>query len=241
MSNVAPARPMANRAIAPGTTPNLFLSPFMAQLQSQFGSFDPNKVQTRRREYYSFVAYPTAGQSSFTFFSNTVGQSNRQLTNIQRSGHLDNPHIVRAIRTSYFITAQNVSLWAGLDASTLYSDIVNGFFQVGVMRVIIGSKEWIQLPSPFMYAPPGAGLPKIIAAGQQGLNITRTGFAYLGAGRESAYIVDPSFMIGSDQNFQITIEFPSGLVPVIASTIVPNGTTLYVGVKLDGIEIRPVQ
>lgn len=233
---------MATQAISPvAGSSSLALNPYMAQLQAEFGSFDPNKVQTRRRSYYSFVAYPTAGQTSFTFFSTTVGQSNRQLTNIQRSGHLDNPLIVRAIRTRYFITAQNNNAFNGTDASTLYSDIVNGFFQVGVMRVIIGSKEWMQIPAPFLYAPPGYGLPKYINAGQQAANVSRGPYAYLGAGKANAYVVDPPFMIGSDQNFQVTIEFPTGAVSVIASTIVANNTTLYIGVDFDGVEVRPVQ
>jgi hypothetical protein len=230
------------QAIAPATTPNLFLSPFMAQLQQQFGSFDPNKVQTRRRGYYSFNAYPAAGQSSFTFFSNTVGQSDLQLTNLQRSGHLDNPLIVRAIRTRYYITNQNHQLWAGTDATTLFSDIVNGLFQVGVLRVFIGSKEWLQVPAPFLYAPPAYGIPQVFPEGVVGAGIiSHAPYAYLGHGRMSGYLVDPSFMIGSDQNFQISIEYPSGLVPVIATTIVTNDTTLYIGVELDGVEVRPLQ
>ena len=226
---------------APGTSPNLFLSPFMAQLQQQFGSFDPNNVQTRRRGYYSFVAYPQAGQSSFTFFSTTVGQSNRQLTNIQRSGHLDNPLIVKAIRTRFYIANVNETAWSGLDASTLFSDIVAGLFQVGVMRVIIGSKEWLQLPCPFLYAPPGYGAPRTLTSGTRGALISSGPTARIQRSRDSAFVVDPAFMIGSDQNFQISIEYPSGLVPAIATTIVTGNTSLYLGLELDGIEVRPVQ
>ena len=224
----------------PGSS-GLSLTPFLSQLQQEFGSFDPNSVQTRRREYYSYVAYPTAGQATFSFFSTTIGQSNRQLTNIQRSGHLDNPLIVRAIRTGYFLQSTNHMAWAGTDASTLYSDIVNGFFQVGVLRLFVGSKEWMQLPSPFLYAPPAYGSPQVVTAGWRGTTASSGPMASLPAGKASAYVIDPAFMIGSDQNFQVTIEFPSGLVPVIASTIVPNNTTLYIGIGLDGVEVRPVQ
>lgn len=217
------------------------LAPYMQQLQSIYGSFDPNSVQTRRRGYYSFVAYPVAGQVAFTFFSTTVGQSNRQLTNIQRSGHLDNPLILRAIRTRYFITAQNVAAWVGTDVSTIYSDLVNGFFQAGVLRVTIGSKEWMQIPSPFLYAPPAYGRPVIKAAGQEAANVSRPPFGYLPNTKDAAYIVDPAFMIGSDQNFQISIEYPSGAIPVIGTTVVTGGAVLYIGVELDGIEVRPLQ
>jgi hypothetical protein len=228
--------------MAQATSPQAILSPYLTQLQQMYGSFDPNQVQTRRRSYYSFVAYPTAGQSQFAFFGQTIGTSNRQLTNIQRSGHLDNPFIVKSMRCRYFITNQNNTLWSGLDASTLYSDIVNGLFTVGVLRVVITSKEWFQLPSPFQYAPAAYGVPELYTAGTQGNNISRGPYAYPGVdGREAAYLVDPQFLIGSDQNFLLTIEYPSGPVPVIASTIVANATTLYIGLELDGIEIRPLQ
>lgn len=226
---------------APGTSPNLFLSPFMAQLQQQFGSFDPNNVQTRRRSYYSLVAYPQAGQTSFTFFSTTVGQSNRQLTNIQRSGHLDNPLIVKAIRTRYYLNSVNSLAWAGTDVSSLFSDIVNGLFQVGVLRVIIGSKEWLQIPAPFLYAPPAYGVPKVVTAGWVAATTSSGPVARLQGGKDAAFIVDPAFMIGSDQNFQISLEYQSGALAAIATTIVSGNTSLYVGVDLDGIEVRPVQ
>jgi|SRR5882672_216208 len=232
---------MASVTQAPSTA-SAILSPYLAQLQQMYGSFDPNQVQTRRRAYYSYVAYPTAGQSVFSFFGQTIGQSNRQLTNIQRSGHLDNPLIVKALRTRYFITGQGVNSWNGLDASTLYSDIVNGFFTAGVLRLVISSKEWFQLPSPFLYAPAAYGVPELYTAGTKGNNISRGPYAYPGyCGRAGSYLVDPQFLIGSDQNFQVTVEYPSGVIPVIASTVVANNTTLYVGIELDGIEIRPLQ
>lgn len=231
--------------MATATSPVAVLSPYLTQLQQMYGSFDPNQVQTRRRAYYSFVSYPDAGQSQFSFFGQTIGTSNRQLTNIQRSGHLDNPFIVKALRLRYFINNQLlISDWDGTDASTFFSDVVNGLFTVGVLRMIISSKEWFQLPTPFQYAPMAYGVPEIysenswatVGAGAAGGDMP---FAYPGQrGKEAAYLVDPQFLIGSDQNFQITIEYPSGLVPVIAQN---SNQNLYIGVELDGIEIRPLQ
>jgi hypothetical protein len=218
------------------------LSPYMAQLQQDFGSFDPNSIQTRRRQYYSYVAYPAAGQAVLSFFSTTIGGSSRQLTNIQRSGHLDNPFIVRAIACRYYIADEKNNSWAGTDATSgLYADIVNGLFQVGLLRIVIGAKEWMQLPSPFLYAPPAKGLGEVWTAGQAATNVSHGPYAELPNGADSAYVVDPAFMIGSDQNFQMTIEYPSGNVAAIGTTAVANDTSLYIGLELDGIEIRPLQ
>lgn len=218
------------------------LSPYMAQLQQDFGSFDPNNIQTRRRQYYSYVAYPSAGQSVLAFFSTTIGQSSRQLTNIQRSGHLDNPFIVRSIACRYYIADEKNNSYAGTDATAgLYPDIVNGLFTVGLLRIVIGAKEWMQLPSPFMYAPPSKGFGEVITAGQVAANTSFSPYAELPHGAAHAYVVDPAFMIGSDQNFQMTIEYPSGNVAAIGTTAVSGNTSLYLGLELDGIEIRPLQ
>ena len=219
------------------------LNPFMAQLQAMYGSFDPNSVQLRRRPYYSFVAYPQAGQASFQFFSTAVGQSNRQLTNIQRSGHLDNPFILKAIRMRYFIGSQNNTTWDGTDASTLFSDIVNGLFSTGVLTLTISSKEWFNIPTPFQYAPAAYGIPEVRTAGQLATNTDSGPHAYPGgcSCEQSAYLVDPEFLIGSDQSFKVSLDYPSGLVPVIGTGVVTTNATLYVGVEFDGIEIRPVQ
>jgi hypothetical protein len=66
-------------------------------------------------------------------------------------------------------------------------------------------------------------------------------YADLQSRRDAAYLMSPSVLINQDQNFQITIEYQSGLVPVIATTPITANNPLYVGVELDGIEIRPVQ
>lgn len=219
-------------------------------LQAQYGSVDASQVQSRRRQYYSFVTYPLLGQSVFNFFSIPVGQSNRQLTNIQQGGNLDNPFLVKAIRTSFFIGSINLNAWAGTDASTLYSDLVNGFFQAGFLKFIIGSKEWLYLPAPFLYAPPAYGDPRNLSAGMQafvqatGIGITSFPYARLNHRKDQAYLLQPSPLINENQNFRITIEYPSGLIPIIATGVVGNSTasnTLSIGVELDGIEIRPVQ
>lgn len=219
-------------------------------LQAQYGSVDASQVQSRRRQYYSYVLYPLAGSSVFNFFSTPVGQSNRQLTNIQQGGNLDNPFLVKAIRTSYFIGSTAQSAWAGTDVSTLYTDLVNGLFQVGFLKFIIGSKEWLYLPSPFLYAPPAYGRPVFKTAGfttftqATGVNITAPPFAELNEERNASYLLQPSPLINENQNFRMTIEYPSGAVPVLATGVVANSTpsnSLYIGIHLDGIEIRPVQ
>lgn len=215
-------------------------------LQAQYGSVDASKVQSRRRQYYSYVQYPLAGQSVFNFFSIPIGQSNRQLTNIQQGGNLDNPFLIKAIRLGFFIQDTAQGTWAGTNVSTLYSDLVAGFAQAGFLKFIIGSKEWLYLPSPFLYAPPAYGDPRSYNAGSNitqatAVNITAAPYAALQSKKSAAYLLQPSPLINENQNFRITIEYPQGLIPVISTGVVTGGNPLLIGIQLDGIEVRPVQ
>jgi hypothetical protein len=220
-------------------------SEFVQSLQAKYGSIDAGRVQTRRRQYYSFVNYPLAGSVRLQFFGVGVGQSNRQLTNIQQAGILDNPFLVKAIRFNWFIQDTEIEESAANDATSLYADFVTGLFSVGVMKLVIGSKDWLNIPTPFLFAPPGYGTPKLktsLGGVTQATGAGNTiGHAELQSCRDATFVMSPSVLINQDQNFQLTLEYPSGAVPVIATGVVTEGNPLYVGVELDGIEVRPVQ
>lgn len=220
-------------------------SEFVQSLQAKYGSIDAGRVQTRRRQYYSFVQYPLAGSVRLQFFSQGVGQLNRQLTNIQQAGILDNPFLVKAIRTSYFIQDTESEEGGLNDSTSLYSDLVQGFASAGVMILKIGSKEWIDIPSPFLYAPPAYGSPVLFTRSAGVTQATGSAntvpYCDLQSRRDATFIMSPSVLINQDQNFQLTVEYPTGLVPVIATGVVTANNPLYVGVEFDGIEVRPVQ
>lgn len=220
-------------------------SEFVQSLQAKYGSIDAGRVQTRRRQYYSFVSYPLAGSVRLQFFAQSVGQLNRQLTNIQQAGTLDNPFLVKAIRTKWFIQDTEVEEGGLNDSTSLYSDFVQGLFNSGVLNLKIGSKDWLNLPSPFLYAPPAYGSPKLYTNNVGAVQATGTAgvipHADLQSSREAAFLMSPSVLINQDQNFQLTIEYPYGVIPVIATGVVTVNNPLYVGVELDGIEVRPVQ
>jgi hypothetical protein len=60
--------------------------------------------------------------------------------------------------------------------------------------------------------------------------------------RQNAYIVDPQILIEAEQNFSVSINFFSGVVPVIGTGITDDTTNpLQIGVILDGILLRPKQ
>jgi len=231
----------------------------LAAIQQRYGSIDPNKLVTRRRQYYSFVKYVEAGQVTTTFFGSSQGGSNRQLTNLMTPGQFDNPFVVKAIRTAYYIQNRFAVAYSGTDASTLYSDMVNGLFQSGILRVIIGGQERLILPSPFLYAPPASGSVQLHTGGLTAsagaldavpptvtaVAMTDVGappFADLTGRKDRAYLVDPYYLLEKQQSFAFTIEYPYGAIPIIGTGVTDDTTNpLYIGLYLDGTEIMNMQ
>jgi hypothetical protein len=60
--------------------------------------------------------------------------------------------------------------------------------------------------------------------------------------RDNVYFVDPNILIEAEQQFTVQINYPSGLVPVLATNVVNDTSNpLKIGVILDGLLLRPVQ
>ena len=102
------------------------------------------------------------------------------------------------------------------------------------------------IPKPFLYAPPADGrsdltISRILATAAPAFTVDAPE-AELHRASENQYRVDPALYIDFQENFRITIEYPSGAVTRIGTTSLPSSAgNLFVGVILDGVEFRPVQ
>lgn len=230
-------------------------------LQSKYGSADYKNWQSGRRQFYSFVQYPVAGQSSTAFFGTALGAAvgttvaTRQDTNIPKAGSFGQVHfLLKAVSLYIYLPDWKINTWAGTDATTFYADMLMGFIQAGVFTLQIGARPWVQLVKPFLYAPPGDGKPIVKTAGIDTLTVTtatpqaasvvRTAppWAEPSGRHQNYYVLDPSILIEAEQKFQATLDYPSGLVPVISTSVVSDTTNiLQIGCVLDGIQFRPVQ
>jgi len=229
----------------------------LAYLQRRFGSADYRSWQTLRKTFYSYVAYPAAGQQVLTFFGTAQGGVNKQLTNIPKANSVGQNHfLLKSIRCNYFIDDTKIGSYAATDVTTLYSDFVMGLFTAGVFELNISSRTFAQMPKPFMYAPRAAGLGMVYSSCLKALTLTEgtpntlasascgVPYADLCQRADDKYLVDPNILIEAEQSFEAKISYPSptGLVPVNATSIQNNTTNpLYVGILLDGIQFRPVQ
>lgn len=225
-------------------------------LQQRFGSADYADWQSLRKQWYSYQPYnSTSGNSQIVFFGTTEGATNLQRTNLTKAGSFGQNHfLMKSLRCDFFIADMGINNWSGTDATAFYAELVAGIFQAGVLTMTIGQRPFIQLPLPFLYAPPGHGNDQIHSAGIDALTLAEgtpntlstsrssVPYATLANRHASCYLVDPAILIEAEQNFEVRLDFPSGALAGVATDIIDDSTNpLYLGVSLDGINFRPLQ
>ena len=225
----------------------------------KFGVIDYSRWQAIRWQWYSYVTYPSAGSTELNFFGQVAGQAGVTLqdTNLPKAGSFGQTHFqLKSISTDIQIRNNDVDGFtianqATLDTFALASDFLNGFVQAGVLEFSVGARPFATIPKPFMYAPP-PGSPNDYdnSYANQITNVpTSTTTQVVGLPwvtqtkmRSNVYFVDPNILIEAEQQFNVKLSYPSGLLPVIASGVANDSTNpLKVGVILDGLLLRPVQ
>ena len=227
----------------------------------KFGVIDYTRWQAIRWQWYSYITYPSAGSTELNFFGQVAGQAGVTLqdTNLPKAGSFGQTHFqLKSISTDIQIASNDVDGFtranqATLDTRALASDYLGGFVQAGVLRFSVGARPFATIVKPFQYAPPpgspldydntyvnqisAAPVPAAGAAQVVGVPwITQTKM------RSNVYFVDPNILIEAEQQFNVSLQFPSGIVPVLATNVVNDSTNpLKVGVILDGLLLRPVQ
>ena len=227
----------------------------------KFGVIDYTRWQAIRWQWYSYVTYPAAGATELNFFGQVAGQAGVTLqdTNLPKAGSFGQTHFqLKSISTDIQIASNDVDGFtranqASIDTRALASDFLGGFVQAGVLRFSVGARPFATIIKPFQYAPPpgspldydntyvnqisAAPVPAAAAAQVVGVPwITQTKM------RSNVYFVDPNILIEAEQQFNVSLQFPSGIVPVLATNVVNDSTNpLKVGVILDGLLLRPVQ
>lgn len=210
----------------------------------------------QRQQFYSLVAYPTTGSATLQLFGEAVsGTVNYQTTNLPKANSFGDVYfLIKAVRTKFYIGTRAIASAVGTDATSLLSDFLLGFAQAGVFQFSVNSSVIITVPRPFLWLA-GNDRPICKSAGNQTITLTEaapnTLLSDVSAApwgepasqyesRGAVYLQDPAISINPNASFDCSITYPSGLVPIIATTQVPNSTTLYVGVEFDGIVARPI-
>jgi hypothetical protein len=228
----------------------------IAYLAEQYGSANYREWQMIPKQFYSYVPYGAAGNSTYTLFTDALGTNGttRQDTNMPKAGSFGQVHfLLKTIQCKAFIPDPEQDSWDGTDAETLYSDYVNGLFQAGVFKLSIQDKVFVQFPNPFLYAGCDYGPGRTYYAGIEALDLSEgtpntldgyrshSPFASLSSREDSEYLVDPNILIEAEQNFSVNIDYPSGALAPVATGIIGENADLKIGVVFWGLELRPVQ
>ncbi len=190
------------------------------------------------------MTYPLAGSAQLNFFGQAVGNNGTTLeeTNMPVQGSFGtSSFIVKGIQLKYKLPDSQLVAYNGLDATNLAVEILGGLFTGGVLNFVINAKTYAQLTQPFFQMPPADGRVRRRTAGQVSVDTSGRPDVALPARSEARYIMEPELFIGEQQNFAVSISYPSGAMPVRASSIITADNPLRLGVELDGIEFRPVQ
>lgn len=230
---------------------------FLQYMQGKYGSANFNNWQSVRKRFYSFLNYGANGSTQYNFFgfavSGTAGQ-NSQYTNMPKAGSFGQQHfLLKSIATDYYIKddQNTLTLATAVDTSNVSAEFIMGFAQAGMLELDIGGKAYAQIPRPFLYCPPANGV--VTETDVKALTFTLTEgtpnvmnavdmfgtSADLNRNQNSAYLVDPNILIEAEQSFMVSINYPKGAIPLIASGKLTEN--FYIGVILEGILFRPVQ
>lgn len=227
----------------------------------KFGVIDYTRWQAIRWQWYSYVTYPTAGSTELNFFGQVAGQAGVTLqdTNLPKAGSFGQTHFqLKSISTDIQIGLNDVDGFtranqASIDTRALASDYIGGFVQAGVLQFSVGARPFATIVKPFQYAPPpGSPLDlsnsyvnQISAAPNPAPgvgNVVGVPWVTQTKMRSNVYFVDPNILIEAEQQFNVNLSFPSGIVPVLSTAVANDATNpLKIGIIFDGLLLRPVQ
>lgn len=203
---------------------------------AQFAVNRKDQLEVVRQSLYDFQQYGTAGSTQFTFFAIPQGQSSktRADTNMPTAGSLPAPQrfAIQGIEVYFFpgVNPSAAGAAAGIDNFT--NDTWSFWKATAWLDLFIGSKSYIT-EAPVLRFPSSArldGWAGMSDASTAGANLfARTSYASA-SGRP--YIVDPPILLEPNQNFNVTINYP---------TAVSVSANARVGVVLNGVLVRNSQ
>jgi len=195
-----------------------------------------DQMEVIRQSLYDFQAYAMAGQTSLTFFSLPIGQGGKTKadTNLTTAGSLPAP-IRFAVQTMevYFIPGVFPS---GAPAAAGIDNHVNDIWEVmtgtAFLELVIGSKPYLT-EAPLLRLPPAARMD-----GFAGMSDATTAAAALFSRTShlhacgALYRIDPVLLLEPNQNFSVTINWPTAIGISVAGRI---------GVVMQGVQARNSQ
>lgn len=192
---------------------------------------------------YDRQLYPAAGAAVLTFFQTPVGGVRGGValtyedTNMTNAGTLPAPQ--RFLMTGielYFhsgLAPARSGVVAAVIATAMWNDL-HALHRRGFLRLFIGSKDYL-LDGPLGIFPPSFRLAGDSAIGGVGSAAGSVDVVDYAAFAGKPYEIAP-YMLETQQNFRVTLEFPNGVVALPSTN-----ATSFIGVRLLGYLYRQSQ
>lgn len=171
---------------------------------------------------YEYQNYLVAGHTQLTFFQNTVGAvpGGLSVTNVRSAGQFPRPQefLITGIQVVFEVGAV-----VGQAAAAVQSNLQDAFdvANSGNLELFIGSKSYLN-DAPLGVFPQQFGIQNDNAAGA---TVASDYSRWVG----KYYQITP-VKIPANQNYNVTLNWPEGAVPVV--------TQARVGIRLDGFLYR---
>lgn len=209
-----------------------FQIPSLQELQ-QYNVNRPDQIEATKSSLYDFQTYAQAGQTQLQFFQVPRGQSSKTLadTNMTVAGMLPAPQsfLIQRIEI-YFFPLNTVSATGAIVAANWNDSYAVA--KSGWLELFIGSKPYLD-EAPLLKFPPSTGL-----TGNGAVSDTTTAAAsrvtvidYASFGGEP-YEMNPPILLVPNQNFTVTLNWPSAVAVTVAARI---------GINMRGILYRNSQ
>lgn len=212
------------------------LTPYHPPAMEALQSYNVNRAgqpEVIWQPTYDYQAYPMAGTTNLTFFQTPVGQSGTTYgdTNMSLAGSFPRPQEFLVTGIQVYFKPGNAVARSALAAAVVpenVNDINDIMFGESYLKLFIGSKDYLidgpigKFPAAFGIHSSGWGSDTTTAAASQGRFVDYAKHA----GRY--YSITP-VKIPANQNFNVTLNFPTAIAASVAGTI---------GVILDGFLYR---
>lgn len=207
-----------------------------AEANRMFSVNMPGQLQAIYEPLYDFQTYPAAGAQSLRFFQEPVGGPSgktKEDTNMRAGGALPAPQhfLATSIQVEYYPAEDPMSAGVAPGTVSTFTNDTYNVLKAGSLSFVVGDKPQLR-QGPLMIFPPkhrlyaeGAIADSTTAGATQ-----KTTLDYACAVGE-CFEIEPT-LIPPNQNFDVTIEFPSAVVPVASDA--------RIGVRINGTLYRAV-
>lgn len=185
-----------------------------------------DQYEITKQSLYDTQTYAQAGQTILTFFQNPIGQNGKTKadTNLESAGQLPAPKyfLVESIEILFFPGENPVTSGSDPAADTAVSNFTNDtytFQQNGFLDFFIGSKSYLT-EAPLGRFPPKTKLEGDAAVSMIAAPANNDFYSYDYAsmcGRP--YFIDPQITLMPNQNFNITLNWPTAVALSADATV----------------------